>query len=197
MQVSNSCLDIIFRKARTQNAWQNAHVPDGTLEAIYDLMKWGPTSFNSNPVRIVFCASPDSKKKLADCAWEGNQAKIIAAPITAIIAFDTQYYELLPKLFPLEQVEQIIKMYKETEGLAEVTAFRNSSLQGAYFIIATRALGLDCGPISGFSNDMVDQAFFSGTTIKSNFICSIGYGDPGGVWSRLPRPGFQDICRIE
>ena len=103
----------------------------------------------------------------------------------------------MPKLFPLEQVEQIIKMYKETEGLAEVTAFRNSSLQGAYFIIATRALGLDCGPISGFSNDMVDKAFFSGTTIKSNFICSIGYGDPRGVWSRLPRPGFQDICRIE
>ena len=117
MQVSNSCLDVIFRKARTQNAWQNAHVPDGTLEAIYDLMKWGPTSFNSNPVRIVFCASPDSKKKLADCAREGNQAKIIAAPVTAIIAFDTQYYELMPKLCPPEHVEQIIKMYKETEGL--------------------------------------------------------------------------------
>jgi len=197
MQVSNSCLDVIFREARTQNAWQNTHVPDGILEAIYDLMKWGPTSFNSNPVRIVFCASLDSKKKLADCAREGNQAKIIAAPVTAIIAFDTQYYELMPKLLPPEQVEQIIKMYKETEGLAEVTAFRNSSLQGAYFIIAARALGLDCGPISGFSNDMVDQAFFSDTTIKSNFICSIGYGDPSGVWSRLPRPSFQDICRIE
>ena len=123
MQVSNSCLDVIFRKARTQNAWQNAHVPDGTLEAIYDLMKWGPTSFNSNPVRIVFCASPDSKKKLADCAREGNQAKIIAAPITAIIAFDTQYYELMPKWTPAGLASDLPDGQKRGDGFFHRSLF--------------------------------------------------------------------------
>ncbi len=191
--VNDAALDTIFRTARTQNKWLDQPVSNDQLLALYDLMRWGPTSANSFPVRLVFVTSKAAKERLLPLLLEGNRQKVMAAPATAIIGYETQFYEWLPRLFPHADARS---WFVDRPAFAEATAFRNSSLQGAYLIIAARALGLDCGPMSGFDNEAVDREFFPGGRIKSNFICSIGHGDPTGVFPRLPRPEFSEVCSI-
>lgn len=192
--LGNEALDTIFRKARTQNAWKDEPVSDATLKELYDLMKWGPTSANCSPARIVFVKSKEAKEKLAPALSEGNLKKTMAAPVTAIIGYDVEFYERLPELFPHEPAAKT--WFNWSAEWAEMTAFRNGSLQGAYFMIAARALGLDCGPMSGFDMKKVDEAFFGGTTIKSNFLCNLGHGDPSALFPRSPRLAFDDACKI-
>ena len=191
--LDDAALDVIFRAARTQNKWLAEPVPDEQLHALYDLLRWGPTSANCFPLRIVFVKSAAAKERLNALVFPGNQAKVAAAPVTAILGYDTQFYEWLPRLFPHTDARS---WFVDKPDFAATTAFRNSSLQGAYFIIAARALGLDCGPMSGFDNEAVDQEFFPGGRVKSNFICAIGHGDPTGVFERLPRPAFAEACSI-
>lgn len=190
----DASLDQIFRTARTQNGWQDKGVSETLIRAVYDLMRFGPTSANCSPARLVFAASAEAKEKLAALATPGNAPKILAAPVTVIIGHDLKFYERIPELFPHNPAAK--DWFAGNEKLAETTAFRNGTLQGAYLIVAARALGLDCGPMSGFDNAKVDAAFFSGTTVKSNFICSLGYGDPAKVFGRSPRLSFEDACRI-
>lgn len=192
--VSDEALDIIFRQARTQNEWQDKPVSTAHLMAIYDLMRWGPTSGNSTPARFLFLASKAAKERLKPHLSAGNRDKTMVAPVVAIIGMDLDFPETLPKLFPSRP--QMKDGFVGKEELTRIFALRNSSLQGAYFIIAARALGLDCGPMSGFDNDGVDKEFFAGTNIKSNFICAIGHGDPAGVFPRNPRLSFDEACRI-
>ncbi len=186
-------LEKIFTQARTHNAWLPEPVSDGLLHRIYDLMKWGPTSANSSPARIVFVKSKEAKEKLLPCMAPGNVDKTKTAPVTAIIAHDMEFYEKLPKLFPHADARS---WFKGNPPLIESTAFRNGTLQGAYFIIAARSLGLDCGPMSGFDNAKVDAAFFAGTTWKSNFVCNLGYGDDTKLFPRAPRLDFNEACKI-
>jgi 3-hydroxypropanoate dehydrogenase len=186
-----NALDQLFRSARTHIAWSEKPVGDPLIRELYELMKWGPTSANGCPARYVWVRSPEGKKRLAELAAELNKAKILAAPVTVIIGYDLDFAESLPKLMPAPRAE-MMKKYFAQPGLAEPTAFRNSSLQGAYLIIAARALGLDCGPMSGFDNAAVDQAFFAGTRIRSNFICSLGYGKAESLFPRSPRLSFED-----
>ena len=186
-------LELILTEARTHNVWLPEPVSDALLVEIYDLMKWGPTSANSSPARIVFVKSPAAKEKLLPCMAPGNVDKTKAAPVTAIIAQDMEFYEKLPKLFPSADARA---WFAGNKPLIESTAFRNSSLQGAYFIIAARSLGLDCGPMSGFDNAKVDEAFFKGTTWKSNFVCNLGYGDSSKLRPRAPRLDFGEACKI-
>ena len=192
--VSDEALDIIFRQARTQNKWQDKPVSTALLMAIYDLMRWGPTSGNSTPARLLFLASHAAKERLKPHLSVGNRDKTMVAPVVAIIGMDLDFPETLPKLFPNRP--QMKDGFAGKEEFTRIFALRNSSLQGAYFIIAARALGLDCGPMSGFDNDGVDKEFFTGTNIKSNFICAIGHGDPAGVFPRNPRLSFDEACRI-
>lgn len=193
MRLDNAALDQLFRTARTHNAWQDKPVPDDLLRELHDLMKWGPTSANCWPLRVVFVKSHEAKARLIPLLMEGNRAKVQAAPVTAILGMDMAFYEQLPKLFPHTDARS---WFVGNQALIEATAFRNSSLQGAYLILAARALGLDCGPMSGFDNAAVDAEFFAGTTIKSNFICALGYGDPAGLFPRSPRPDFEEVCKI-
>src|SRR5882757_1182417 len=186
-------LDQIFRSARTFNGWADRPVEDATVREIYDLMKWGPTSANSSPARFVWVRSADGKAKLAGLAAELNKPKILKAPVTVIIGHDLDFAAELPKLLP--HAAQAMQQYFAAPGMAEVTAMRNGTLQGAYLIVATRALGLDCGPMSGFDNAGVDKTFFAGTRIQSNFISSIGYGDPASVFPRNPRLSFEEASR--
>ena len=186
-------LEQILTEARTHNVWLPEPVSDELLMEIYNLMKWGPTSANSSPARIVFVKSPEAKQRLLPCLAEGNVDKTKAAPVTAIIAQDMEFYEKLPKLFPFADARS---WFAGNKPFIESTAFRNSSLQGAYLIIATRSLGLDCGPMSGFDNSKVDEAFFQGTSWKSNFICNIGYGDTNKLRPRAPRLEFAEACKI-
>jgi 3-hydroxypropanoate dehydrogenase len=190
----NFSAERLFIEARTHNGFTDEPIGDVELRAIYELMKWPPTSANSSPARIVFVRSPAAKAKLLDCLSRGNVAKTRAAPVTAIIGMDMVFYDKLPFLFPHTDARSWFVGKKE---FAETTAFRNSSLQGGYFIIAARAVGLDCGPMSGFDNAKLDAAFFAGTEIKSNFICNLGHGDPGKVFARNPRLSFDEACRIE
>ena len=187
-------LDQIFRSARTPNGWADRPVEDDTLRKIYDLMKWGPTSANSSPARLVWVRTADGKATLAGLAAEPNKPKILAAPVTVIIGHDLDFAGKLPKLMP--HAAEAMQKYFAAPGVAEVTAMRNGTLQGAYLIVAARALGLDCGPMSGFDNAGVDKASFSGTRMQSNFICSIGYGDPASVFPRNPRLGFEEAGRL-
>ena len=191
--VEAAALDTLFRSARTQNKWLDKPISTEQLMEIYELMKWGPTSANSFPVRMVFVASAEGKKRLAPLVFEGNRLKVMAAPVTAIIGYDTQFYDWLPRLFPHRDMRSL---FVDKPEFAETSAFRNSSLQGAYFMLAARALGFDCGPMSGFDNEGVDREFFPGDRVKSNFICAIGYGDPSGVFDRLPRPSFSEVCQV-
>lgn len=193
MPLDNAALDQLFRAARSQNAWQDKPVPDHLLTELHDLMKWGPTSANCWPLRVVYVKSPEAKARLIPLLMEGNRAKVQAAPVTAILGMDLAFYEQLPKLFPHTDARS---WFVGNQALIEATAFRNSSLQGAYFMLAARALGLDCGPMSGFDADKLNAEFFAGTTVKANFICSLGYGDPAGVFPRSPRPAFTDVCTI-
>ena len=185
----------LFRSARTHYGWTDQPVTDDNARALYELMKWGPTSANSSPARFVWVRSPEGKEKLAALAWNRNQAKILAAPLTVVIGHDLAFADQLPKLMPhnFEAMQQAFA----PAPIAEVTAMRNGTLQGAYLIIAARALGLDCGPMSGFDNAGVDAAFFAGTTIRSNFICSIGHGDPAALFPRNPRLSFEAAGRFE
>ncbi len=189
-----STLDVLFRTARTFNEWSDQGVDEHLVRELYDLLKWGPTSANSCPARFVWVRSAEGKALLTSLAMESNRAKIQAAPLTVIIGKDLAFPDTMPKLFP-DRGEMMRQMFSEPR-LAEVTAMRNGSLQGAYLIIAARALGLDCGPMSGFDNAAVDQAFFSGTRIQSNFICSLGYGNPGSAFPRNPRLTFEEAGRF-
>jgi 3-hydroxypropanoate dehydrogenase len=189
-----AALDQLFRTARTQNAFLDKPVEDEQLRALYDLLKWGPTAANGSPARFVFVKSPEAKAKLAPALSEGNHDKTMAAPVTVIVGFDEDFHEKLPFLFPHTDAKAWFDGPREgrTEG-----AFRNGSLQGAYLILAARALGLDAGPMSGFDPAKVDEAFFKGTAIKSNFLVNLGYGDPSGLFPRLPRLSFDEAARIE
>lgn len=187
-----SALDQLFRKARTYNAF-DGEVSDALLHRIYDLMKFGPTSANQSPARFVFLKSSQARKKLEPALSEGNRAKTMAAPMVVIIAHDLDFHEKLPYLFPHTDA----KPWFEDLDTRKENAFRNGSLQGAYFLIAARALGLDCGPMTGFDHAMVDEIFFKGTQFKSNFLVNLGHGDPTSIFPRSPRLGFDEACRIE
>lgn len=191
--LSDAALDQIFRTARSYNGYLDTPVTEVQLRAIWDLMKWGPTSANMLPARILWLVSQEQKDKLAKLASGTNEPKIRKAPVTAIIGMDLEFYEHLPKFFPHADARS---WFVGKEKLVEVSAFRNSSLQGAYFILAARALGLDTGPMSGFDNEAVDRAFFAGTPYKSNFISTLGYGDPSTIFARLPRPDFEEFNKI-
>jgi 3-hydroxypropanoate dehydrogenase len=191
--LSDHSLDQIFRSARTPNGWADRPVGDVRVREIYDLMKWGPTSANSSPARFVWVRSADAKATLAGLVAEPNRPKVLKAPVTVIIGHDLDFAGELPKLLPHNA--EVMQKYFAEPGAAEVTAMRNGTLQGAYLIVAARALGLDCGPMSGFDNAGVDNAFFSGTRIQSNFICSIGHGDPASVFPRNPRLSFEEVGR--
>ena len=192
--LSDSALDQLFRTARTYNGYLDRPVSEDQLRAIWDLMKYGPTSANALPARLIWCVSDEAKAKLAAFASDANRPKILQAPVTAIIAMDHEFYDHLPDLFPHTDARS---WFVGNEAVAKTTAFRNPSLQGAYFIMAARALGLDTGPMSGFSNDAVDAAFFADTPkVKSNFISTLGYGDPATIFERSPRPDFERFNRI-
>lgn len=195
--LDDRALDILFHSARTHNAFTDAPVPDDDLRRLYDLMKWGPTSANSSPGRIVFVRSAAAKEKLKPALSAGNLAKTMAAPVVAIIAYDTRFYDLLPTLFPHNPDARNWFAGESNVGAAAIAAFRNGTLQGGYFILAARAVGLDCGPLSGFDNAKVDTAFFPDGRFKSNFLCNLGHGDPKGLFPRSPRLAFDEACRIE
>jgi 3-hydroxypropanoate dehydrogenase len=187
-------LDLLFRSARTHNAWQKTEVPDATLHELVDFMKLGPTSANCSPARLVFVKSAAAKARLNPFLSASNAEKTMAAPVCAIVGHDLRFYEHLPRLFPHNQSAR-----SWFEGKADhiaTTALRNSSLQGAYLILAARGLGLDCGPMSGFDNAGVDREFFAGTDVRSNFLCNLGYGDPAGLFPRSPRFAFDEMARI-
>jgi 3-hydroxypropanoate dehydrogenase len=184
----------LFRTARTHHGWTDRPVTEDQVRELYDLMKFGPTSANCCPARFVWVWSAGGKRKLAELAMPGNAEKILAAPVTVIIGHDLGFAEKMPTLFPARG-EQLREFFSESQA-AEVTAFRNGSLQGAYLILAARALGLDCGPMSGFSNDGVDEEFFANTRIKSNFICSVGYGSDQSLFPRNPRLSFEEAGRL-
>jgi 3-hydroxypropanoate dehydrogenase len=191
--ISIMSIQQLFTDARTHHAWQDRDIGDGLLHEIYDLAKWGPTSANSLPMRIVFVKSNSAKEKLMPALAGSNVEQVRAAPVTAIVAYDQKFYDQLPTLFPAFDARSL---FASNSSLSEQTAFRNSSLQGAYFILAARALGLDTGPMSGFDNAKVDQAFFENSSWKSNFLCNIGYGDAAKLHPRGPRLGFDQACII-
>ncbi len=192
--LSDAALDQLFRTARTYNGYLGKPVSTEQLHAIWDLMKFGPTSVNMLPARLIWCTTQEAKEKLAACCLKANATKIIAAPVSVIIGMDIDYHEQLPWLFPLTDAKS---WFAGNEPLREVSAMRNSSLQGAYLILAARALGLDTGPMSGFDNAAVDAAFFAETPrVKSNFISTLGYGDPASIFERSPRPPFETFNTI-
>jgi 3-hydroxypropanoate dehydrogenase len=192
--LDDAALDRIFRAARTHNAFTDTPVTDDQLRAVYDLMKFGPTSANCSPARIVFVRSRQAKERLRPALSPGNLEKTMAAPVTAIVAYDLEFYEKLPHLFPHNP--DAINWFKGNPAMIQTTAFRNGSLQGAYLIIAARALGLDCGPMSGFDNARVDAEFFPDGKIKSNFLCNLGVGDPSKLLPRSPRLSFEQACSV-
>ena len=192
--VNDQAFDVLFRDARSQNMWRDEPVASDKLRALYDVMKWGPTSANCFPMRTVFVVSQDEKDRLATMVLEGNIEKVAKAAAVAIIGYDLEFYELIPQLFP--HAPEAREWFSEDEEVALTTAFRNGTLQGAYLMMAARGLGLDCGPMSGFDNAAVDAAFFAGTRIKSNFLCALGSGDPEALFPRSPRPAFDDVCKI-
>ncbi|MBA2919896.1 MULTISPECIES: malonic semialdehyde reductase [Sphingomonas] len=191
--LDDGALDQLFRTARTYNGYVDKPVEEDQLRAIWDLMKMGPTSANMLPARIVWCVSGEAKARLASCASAKNGPKIVKAPVTAIIGMDIDFHEQLPEFFPHDQTA---KSWFPDPEVRKVHALRNSSLQGGYFIMAARALGLDTGPMSGFDNARVDELFFAGTSVKSNFISTLGYGDPSTIFARSPRPAFERFNRI-
>jgi 3-hydroxypropanoate dehydrogenase len=193
-QLSDAALDQLFRAARTRNAWTDRPVAEQQLRELYDLVKFGPTSGNCCPARFVWIVSADGKKKLSSVASPNNAPKILSAPVTVIVGYDLDFATQMPRLFPARGKD--MQAYFSDPEIARLTAFRNSSLQGGYLILAARSLGLDCGPMSGFDNDAVDSKFFSGTRIKSNFICSIGYGTDENLFPRNPRLSFEEAGRL-
>jgi 3-hydroxypropanoate dehydrogenase len=205
--LSDESLNLIFREARTFTAWLDKPVSDDTLRQIYDVMKWGPTSANACPARFLFLRSREAKERLRPALAAGNVEKTMTAPVTVIVAYDLKFYEKLPKLFPSSPTMR--KVFADNPQLVEITASRNSSLQGAYLMLAARALGLDCGPMSGFDNAKVDEAFFAAGKcdecgqeffpeghVKSNFLCNLGYGDRAKLFPRGPRLDFNEACTL-
>ncbi|WP_426414013.1 malonic semialdehyde reductase [Bradyrhizobium ganzhouense] len=184
----------LFLDARTHNAWLDTPVPDSLLRELYDVVKFGPTSMNTQPMRLCFLRTAPAKERLKPHLAPGNVDKTMAAPVIAIVGYDLAFHEHLPALFP--HLPNARAIFEDKLPLIEATAFRNSSLQGAYLVIAARALGLDCGPMSGFNNAGVDQEFFRGTQIKSNFLCNLGYGDQSKVFARSPRLEFKTACAV-
>lgn len=189
----NLTTDQLFTQARTQNAYLDQAVPDSTVRALYELLKWGPTSANSCPARFIFVRSADAKVRLAACVSPANRPKVMGAPVTAIIGMDMAFFEHLPQLFPHTDARA---WFVGNAALIEATAMRNSSLQGAYLMMAARSLGLGCGPMSGMDLGQVDTAFWAGSTVKTNFICTLGHGDPAKVLPRSPRLSFEQACQF-
>ena len=194
--LDDNALDKILRDARTHNGWLPKPVTDDQLRAIHELMRWGPTSANSQPARSVFVRTREGREKLRPALSAGNTEKTMSAPVTAIVAYDTQFYEHLPKHFPHDQTAITWFKGEGKEAVATATAFRNGTLQGAYLIVAARALGFDCGAMSGFNNAVVDEAFFPDGRFRSNFLCNIGYGDASKVFARSPRMTFDEACTL-
>lgn len=194
MTLDKQTFDILFNEARTHSAWLDKPVDDALLRQAYDLAKMAPSSANCQPLRIVFVKSKEAKEKLKPCLDAGNVEKTMGAPVTAIIGMDMEFYEHLGKLFP--HAKDARNWFAGNDELIAKTAFRNGSLQGGYFMLAARALGLDCGPMSGFNNDKVDAVFFAGTKVKSNFLCNLGYGDTSKLFPRSPRFTFDEACKI-
>jgi 3-hydroxypropanoate dehydrogenase len=207
-RLDDSALDAIFREARTYSKWQPRLVADETLRELYDVLKWAPTSANAAPARFAFLRSKEAKERLRPALAPLNVDKTMTAPVTVIVAYDVRFYQHLPKLFP--HSPGMAKLFENNPDLIDTTAKRNSSLQGAYLILAARSLGLDCGPMSGFDNAKVDEEFFAAGKpcfgcdqeffpeghVKSNFLCNLGYGDPGGLHPRLPRLPFNEACSL-
>jgi len=191
--LDDATMDRVFRTTRTYNGFTDEAVTESELRQIYDLLKWGPTSANQSPLRIIWCTSAEAKEKLASACSAQNAPKVLKAPVTAILGMDMEFYEKLPQLFPHTDARA---WFLGNDSLIKESAFRNSTLQGAYFIIATRLLGLDTGPMSGFDTPKVDELFWAGTTVKTNFISTLGHGDPATIFDRLPRLSFEDATRI-
>ena len=191
--LDSAALDLLFGNARTHNVWQDRTVSEIVLRRLFDLMKMAPTSMNISPARIIFVKTEEGKEKLKPALVSGNVEKTMTAPVCAIIGHDLDCWKQLPKLFPFKDMSSL---FSNTPDFVLSTAFRNCSMQGAYLIMAARALGLDCGPMSGFDNDLVDKEFFSGTAVKSNFLCNIGYGRKENLSDRAPRFNFEDVCQI-
>ncbi len=192
--LDDRALDQLFREARTHNKWQDRKVPDSKLEELYNLLKFAPTSANSSPARFVFVRTAEGKAKLKQALSPGNIEKTMTAPVTAIVAYDTAFYDKLAFLFPHADAKS---WFAGNPAFAETTAFRNGTLQAAYLILAARAVGLDTGPMSGFDNARVDELFLAGTGWKSNLLVNLGYGDPAGLFPRSPRLSFDEACRLE
>jgi 3-hydroxypropanoate dehydrogenase len=191
--LTDAGLDLLFRNARSHRAWLDRPVPDELLQRVYDLARFGPTSANCSPMRVLFVRSREGKERLRPALTPGNVDKTMQAPVTAIVGHDLEFYEQLPRLFPTADMRANFVGKPE---LIAATAFRNGSLQGAYLMLAARALGLDCGAMSGFDNAKVDAAFFPDGRVRSNFLCNLGYGDPSKLGPRPPRPTFDEVCRI-
>lgn len=186
--------DLVFRAARSQNRWLAREVPDDVLRQLYDLMRWGPTSMNCSPARVLFLRTAGAKQRLVPALAPANVDKVVGAPVVAVIAYDTAFYERLPHLFPHRP--EAGAMFERDAALREETAFRNGTLQGAYLMVAARMLGLDCGPMSGFDQAAANREFFEGGTVKVNFLCGLGYGDPAGLFPRHPRLEFGQACTL-
>jgi len=191
--LTDEALNQLFDAARTHNVWQDRPVDPSLLEEVWERAKWGPTSANCCPLRVVFVVSKEAKARLEPCLMEGNREKTMTAPATAIFGHDMTFYERLPRLFPHTDARS---WFVGNAALIDETAFRNGTLQAAYFILACRAIGLDCGPMSGFDKAKVEAEFFAGLNVNANFLCNIGYGDPSGLFDRAPRPGFNEDCKI-
>jgi 3-hydroxypropanoate dehydrogenase len=191
--LTDAGLDLLFRNARSHRAWLDRPVPDELLQRVYELARFGPTSANCSPMRVLFVRSREGKERLRPALTPGNVDKTMQAPVTAIVGHDLEFYEQLPRLFPTADMRANFVGKPE---LIAATAFRNGSLQGAYLMLAARALGLDCGAMSGFDNAKVDAAFFPDGRVRSNFLCNLGYGDPSKLGPRPPRPTFDEVCRI-
>lgn len=194
MTIDATGLDALFREARTHNKWRNEPVTDEQMRELYEVLKFGPTSANSSPARFVFIRTKEGKEKLAPALSSGNTEKTMTAPVTVIVAYDPKFYEKLPQLFPHNPDAE--SWFTSNDSLAATTAFRNGTLQGAYLIMAARALGFDVGAMSGFDNAKVDASFFSGNGWRSNFLVNIGHGDPAGVFNRSPRLSFEEACQF-
>ncbi len=192
--VDNAALDLLFRKARSHNGWLDKPVTDELLRQLYELMKWGPTSANCSPARIVFVRTPANKERVRPALSPNNVEKTMTAPVIAIVAYDSRFYEHLPQLFPRNP--QVAELFASNAALSATTAFRNGTLQGGYFLLAARAVGLDCGPMSGFDNAKIDAEFFSDGRFKSNFLCGLGHGDPAKLHPRSPRLAFEEACTL-
>lgn len=191
--LDDTALDLLFREARSYNRWSDAAVSAATLRALYDLLKMGPTSANCSPARFVFVASAAGRERLAGCVSAGNAVKVRQAPVTVIVGMEEKFYDRIPELFPHNPGA---RNWFTEPSVAQPTAFRNSTLQGAYLMLAARALGLDCGPMSGFDHGKVDAGFFADTGVKSNFLCALGHGTTEELYPRSPRLSFDDACQF-